>query len=195
MYHVPDRFRWVPADQSSFINQTKQMAKCLVEKYEVRSRFGGRAWTDERLDEARYHRLIECRYREGRISGALKISFDDFLRACHPIRYYHYRPSRYRYDYSQCPYRNGNSYRRNVDHAPKDHEPTPKETWRQIKRFARDKSKHRGWRLKPKSGIAYWKTKSAREHRRWVNEQIYRESWESLHDREYREFVDPWDYD
>jgi hypothetical protein len=194
MYQTPDRFRWKPADQSRFINETKKMAQALVEEYEAPNRWGSTSRA-ERLDPARYARLIDCRYREGRLAKLLKIDYDQFFVACHPIRYYGWRPGHAEYSYAKCPYRNGNSYRRADTHQPKDHEPTPKEVWREAKLVRRDKAKHHGWHYRPTAGIAYWKTRSARSHRAWVQDRLHHDDWDAFGQSEYKPFVDSYEYD
>jgi hypothetical protein len=89
----------------------------------------------------------------------------------------------------ECPYRNGNSYRRNTAHEKK--EENPKAAWREASGKARERQKPH-FSYGPR---AYYKRKAAKEHRRWVRQELHHERYDSFHDREYTWFADPWDWD
>jgi hypothetical protein len=89
----------------------------------------------------------------------------------------------------KCPYRNGDSYRRNTDHEKK--EENPKVVWREVSGKERDSRKRR-W---GNSAKTFWKRQAARDHRQWVRQQLHHENYDAFHDGEYDVFADPWNWD
>jgi hypothetical protein len=183
-YKTPDVFL-VALDQiDSFIKESRKSFKQFQSSKELRY------CTQTVIDWEKANPWLEGRYKEGRILGLLNITFQEFVVMIENDRW---KNSRYRRDWSvaNCPYRDGNSYRKNTDHEKKEFS----QPWREYKKFNKDKSKHKGWHSRPKAGISYWKEESARSHRAWVKDRLRNEDWDAFHDQEYDIFIDPWCYD
>lgn len=67
-----------------------------------------------------------------------------------------------------------------------------KRNWRKEKGIDKDKQKN-GWRRR--GAGRYFKRLSNKMHRSWEKEQIFREEYDSMHNIDYKYFLDPWMWD
>lgn len=182
---IPDKFRVTQEQRDSFIQESRELIKKFrhaVADTFIYDKTGQKRWTQER-------------YKEGRLRGVLDMTFHEFSESCDTRPWWErgHQPRYHTWDRVGCPFRNGKSYRKNTDHEPKEGD--SKQIWREYKQMNRDKSKDRGWHLRPRDGISYWKNRSARDHRAWVKDRLQNGDYEAFHDKEYEIFINPWAYD
>jgi hypothetical protein len=93
-----------------------------------------------------------------------------------------------------CPYRDGDSYRKSHDHKKKSLTEKEKNTraWREYKGIDKDKSKSGRWY---RDTHKWWTKRSAQEHRAWVRQNLTRGNYDAFWNGEYKIFIDPWKYD
>jgi hypothetical protein len=198
MCHVPGHFRKPTKEQcAQFLQESQRIANQFCAEEPYRSRWGIHYGFMTRAARPEAHEWFERRFAEGRLLGLIEATFDEYGCQVFGTAWWGKRPQSPRYgghDWAKCPYRNGNSYRRRDDHEPKPEEPTNEQCWREEQQHHRDKGKGRGWRRKPDS-IAWYKTRSARDHRRWVRGRLEQGDFDAFGQYEYDQFVNPWDYD
>lgn len=190
---ISETFRISPEQRDQFIQESRELFNRFRYSYERKTRHG---WThtDTGIHWKDALPWLEERYNEGRLLDVLDMTFEDFKNTVENDRWKRY-PKWRSWNRPNCPYRNGNSYRKNTAHEKAPNEPDNRQTWREHIQLRRDQSKSRGWRRRPSNGIASFKTRSARDHRAWVKDRLHHEDWDAFHSQEYDQFVDSYAYD
>ena len=137
---------------------------------------------------------VQQLYVDGRKNELLKIDWTEFFLYVFRFRDLPDSPKYYPWG-ANCEYRGHTKYVKDIEHSEK--EPDPKEDWREASGVYRDKAKSggRGSNCHQNSAKTYWKTKAARQHRRWARKKIKSENYDAFWGEEYKEFADPrkWD--
>jgi hypothetical protein len=137
---------------------------------------------------------LEDRYIKGRGDYRIRMDFDQFFRAVtsnwsdaegYFLIPYHGRTNK------------GPSYTKSPDHAPK---PERDRAWEIETNHKRDKARHgRGDNHHGNRGRHFCAKQSARDHRAWVRRELNRENYDAFckgaDSQEYKQFVNPWDWD
>lgn len=144
--------------------------------------------------EVRQTEILQDLYITGQMIGCLPMTFESFCIAVNKKidPYYRHWPRWGGWDRTGGTYRNGPKYRKNTDHLPKE---KIEDEWRKHKQFERDKSRHHGRWGRPQDGISWYKTQSARQHRRWVQYNLAHANYDAFGAYEYKVFVDSYEYD
>lgn len=168
--------------------------------------FDNRRWADglpgyqksKPLDYPQIRDWLSDRYIELRGAYKIRMDYAEFERLLLQHgeigdEWRNYR--RFGWGAAGCPYREGWSYVRNVDHEPKQREPN---AWHIERKHKRDKARHGGGCMRRGcSRRRFWVREQAREHRAWCKQMIKKENWDAFgrgaDDSEYT--VNPWLWD